>query len=363
MARPKNPKLREFILQQISGHATDIATFTAERMGVTRASVNGYLRRLLEEDLIEATGKTKGRRYRLKILEMFQIPIALQADTQEDVIVREQFIPLFAKLKPNISAICEYGLLEMLNNAIEHSEGKGVYINYERDYVQATIWLYDNGVGIFDKITRECKLADKREALLELSKGKLTTDRTKHTGEGIFFTSRMFDRFEIVSGGLGYIRRRKDDDDRLADVEPRENDVVGTRIMMRISNSASQTTQETFAKYLDDNDRFSKTIIPLKLAKYEGEHLVSRSQARRLMARVEKFSEVVLDFEGIEDVGQPFADEIYRVWSSSHPAVHLQWSNTSPEVLRMINHALSNVTDGPSSHGGISPSEAADRKA
>ena len=40
--------------------------------------------------------------------------------------------------------------------------------------------------------------------------GKLTTDPHRHTGEGIFFTSRAFDCFEIRSGELRFSRRRPD---------------------------------------------------------------------------------------------------------------------------------------------------------
>lgn len=43
-----------------------------------------------------------------------------------------------------------------------------------------------------------------RQALFELAKGKLTTDPSKHTGEGVFFTSRMFDSFEISANGLQF---------------------------------------------------------------------------------------------------------------------------------------------------------------
>jgi hypothetical protein len=46
-------------------------------------------------------------------------------------------------------------------------------------------WM-DHGVGIFEKIMKHFNLADAREALLELSKGKLTSDPRNHSGEGIF---------------------------------------------------------------------------------------------------------------------------------------------------------------------------------
>ena len=40
-------------------------------------------------------------------------------------------------------------------------------------------------------------LLDERHAILELSKDQLTTDPARHTGDGIFFTSRMFDSFDL----------------------------------------------------------------------------------------------------------------------------------------------------------------------
>jgi hypothetical protein len=45
-------------------------------------------------------------------------------------------------------------------------------------------------------------LSDERHEVLELAKGKLTTDKTKHSGEGIYFTSQIFDSFNILSAGV-----------------------------------------------------------------------------------------------------------------------------------------------------------------
>ena len=50
----------------------------------------------------------------------------------------------------------------------------------------------DDGEGIFKKIKNALNLLDEKQAVLELAKGKLTTDPSRHTGEGIFFTSRAF---------------------------------------------------------------------------------------------------------------------------------------------------------------------------
>ena len=100
----------------------------------------------------------------------------------------------------------------MLNNVIDHSVSDDALISFRQNFCRISIDIMDSGVGIFEKIQKDFNLPDPRSALLELSKGKLTSDKSRHTGDGIFFTSRMFDVFEIRSGNLFYTRSRADDD-------------------------------------------------------------------------------------------------------------------------------------------------------
>jgi anti-sigma regulatory factor (Ser/Thr protein kinase) len=100
----------------------------------------------------------------------------------------------------------------MLNNVLDHARSQEVFISYHQDYAHVGMMVEDKGVGIFKKIQHDFHLEDPRTALLELSKGKLTSDRKNHSGEGIYFTSRAFDRFRIRSGNLFYSRERRDGD-------------------------------------------------------------------------------------------------------------------------------------------------------
>ena len=79
----------------------------------------------------------------------------------------------------------------MVNNAIDHSEGTTLAIAVKRTYALIRISLLDNGIGIFKKVQRELHLDDPLHAILELSKGKLTTDPAHHTGEGVFFITNV----------------------------------------------------------------------------------------------------------------------------------------------------------------------------
>lgn len=52
----------------------------------------------------------------------------------------------------------------------------------------------------------------------------------------------------------------------------------------------------------------------------------------------ERFLEVILDFDGVTEIGQAFADEIFRVFHNDYPNVHLIPVNCSDNVNRMIAH-------------------------
>ena len=208
-------------------------------------------------------------------------------------------------------------------------------------------WVSDLGVGIFKKITHEKHLLDERQALLELAKGKLTTDPTRHTGEGIFFTSRVMDEFAILSGDLTFTHRDGAKADYIFDAREdgeTSESVQGTRVMMQLDTNTDRTVQGIFDDFSPpDAHTFAKTCIPVKLAVYEGSDLVSRSQAKRLMARTERFKDVVLDFAGVEGVGQAFADEVFRVWQAQHPDVKLTHVNASQQIEGMIVRACAEL--------------------
>src|SRR5215472_1244229 len=106
----------------------------------------------------------------------------------------------------------QYGFTEIMNNAIEHSAGTKVNVSVDRNAITTHMYIHDDGQGIFKKIQRELGLHNEHDAVLELKKGKLTTDPVHHSGEGIFFTSRMFDNFSIHSGSVAYMHT--DDADR-----------------------------------------------------------------------------------------------------------------------------------------------------
>jgi hypothetical protein len=70
-----------------------------------------------------------------------------------------------------------------------------------------------------------------------------------------------------------------------------------------------------------------------------GTDFVSRSEARRLVTGLDRFREVVFDFDQVAVVGQGFADEVFRVWRAAHPAIVVSVENANDDVAFMIRRA------------------------
>jgi anti-sigma regulatory factor (Ser/Thr protein kinase) len=327
--------IRRFILDKLSDHPRDIAAVAMQEFGLSRQAVNKYLNDLVKSGHIISKGTTR-KFYELGSIKEKYKKYKLSENLQEDLIWKNDFKTLFEGVSDHIENICYYGFTEIVNNAIDHSGGKTLSIFVMKDQKKITIIIEDDGEGIFKKIQRVYNLPDERLALLELSKGKLTTDPEKHTGEGIFFTSHAFDRFQIVSDNLVYAHDTKITNDFL--FAAKDESIKATNIFMQISLRHKQTLKEVFDQFANENDdyTFNKTIVPVRLAQYEGENLISRSQGKRLVARFEKFKFVILDFTDVTQIGPAFADEVFRIFSRKYPDVQLSYINTTEEVEKMI---------------------------
>jgi hypothetical protein len=328
--------IRQRALELISTEGHRVGTRLAQAVGVSRQVANGYLQALVKEGLVEAEGTTRAREYQLKILSKAAHRYAREG-LQEDLVWRELISPVVARFPQNVRDIWHYAATEMINNAIDHSGSKDVEVEARKNALYTEVVVADEGEGIFVKIQRALNLHDPREAILELAKGKLTTAPEQHTGEGIFFTSRAVDLFEIESHHLRFSHAPRVDDAIAEHVA----DIPGTRVRMRLANESPRVLSAVFNEFTDPEEySFDKTVVPLRLAQYEGEKLVSRSQAKRVAHRFERFKRVVLDFAGVSEIGQAFADEMFRVFVAAHPNIRITPINTAPAVDKMIRRAV-----------------------
>ena len=322
---------------QIGQDARAPAKKIAELTGTSRLTVQSLLNAMIARGHVKVDGKTRGARYTLAQKLLHDIVAPLHGLDESSVWI-ENFQRFFAIPGSTAMSLAQFAATEMINNAIDHSSGTRVRISASRVGSGIVVIIHDDGIGVFRRIQQHFGLDTIQSAVFELSKGKLTTDPDRHSGLGIFFSSRACSSFVLAANGLT-LHHRITGLDYLFENRAA---VKGTLVHMEFPLHSTMTTDQLFKKYeVDGQHGFDRTVVPLRLAEVGEESLVSRSQAKRVLARVDKFREVILDFEGIDSIGQAFADEIFRVFAIANPDVRFKTRAANDNVTRMIHLATS----------------------
>jgi anti-sigma regulatory factor (Ser/Thr protein kinase) len=232
----------------------------------------------------------------------------------------------------------QYAFTELLNNAIDHSGASTATVIW---WIEPALWSFeitDQGDGVFPHLQSGLGLEDRFAAIQELTKGRTTTAPDRHTGEGIFFASKAVDVFALSSAGLTWTV-----DNLRADQAVGTSPVItGTRATCEIDPASDRSLAAVFARFTDDNFDFSRSNTVVHLFGL-GVRFVSRSEAKRLLQGLDKFTQVEVDFTGVQDVGQGFVDELVRVWPSQHPGTTITPTHMNPAIDFMLRRGLRNL--------------------
>jgi len=337
--------IKKLILDKLAKDGTVKAADISGATGLSRAYVHRFFQQLKEEGRIVLIGKANTAHYVLPRVHraIAGKPVNIHRllrnkDLRENIVLEsiKEEGSWFAKLAKNVGEIAEYSFTEMLNNAIEHSgtDTIDIFLGESKDRLQFEI--SDKGVGIFNNIMAKKGLDTTLDAIQDLLKGKETTAPAAHSGEGIFFTSKVVDHFTIRSSGKWLVIDNEENDIYVKDSRLK---IRGTKITCSIRLDSTKTLSEVFGRYTDpDSVEFTRTAVSVKLYKNNVQY-VSRSQARRIVVGLERFKTIELDFQGIDTVGQGFADEIFRVWQVRHPESRIIPKNMNENVEFMVKRA------------------------
>lgn len=331
MARLDLPSLLPWITEAATQHPHDLSRATAQRFGVSRSTALKALHRLIELGWLQREGRSRPH-YRPGVLREITRGYRLEG-LQEHAAWAQHFEGRFA-LPPNVARIAQHGFTELLNNAVDHSGGVSASVSMRQNRSHLHLLVADDGCGVFDRIRSAYCIDDPQHALLELAKGKLTTQPQRHSGRGLYFTSRLFDVFDLHANALAYQHTHWTRRDWLRR-HPLQR--PGTAIFMSIALDSTRDLDEVYRAHSasDTAFGFDRTVVPLRLLGGDG-GLESRSQARLVAQRLQQFTIAELDFDGVPYVGQGFADELFRVFGGQHPGLHLLPQNMNPQVAALV---------------------------
>lgn len=334
-------KILQFIKREKIIRTADIVRFA----GISRQAAARHLRELLASRRLSKEGSTHSARYFLfdpkravssatpSFHKLYQLR-GLEEDRVWDHVVRRT--GLTKRLSAAAFKITRYAFTEMLNNAIDHSHAGRVRIEFRFDRGMLLFRVLDRGIGVFESVRKKFRLKDHFEAAEHLLKGKQTTAPDRHSGQGIFFTSRIADHFALTSAAVKLDVNNALGDIGLLDIKS----VRGTEVAFSLKQRSRKDLKALFDAYTDRDLVFDKTEIRIKLSRTVPGGYVSRSEARRILFGLDKFKRIVIDFNKVSGIGQGFADEIFRVFHRQHPSIHLEPVGMAPSVSFFVKRAL-----------------------
>ena len=333
---------KDKIIKYLKTHQRATGNELSSYLGVSRQALNKHLKKLINSGIVTKTGATKNAVYEygsfssqqtvkeLTYKKEYQLP-----GLEEDKVFGDVALILNLKKRVNekTANIIRYAFTELLNNAIEHSESDRCIVEILMDQYNFQFAIRDFGIGVFYSIYTKFNLSDENAAVGELIKGKTTTMQARHSGEGIFFTSKSADMMQLRSHNIHLVFDNKKKDVFLNE----KKSIKGTEVTFTISKNSKRKLTDIFARFAPEefDYRFDKTKVAVKLFQ---EAYISRSEAKRLLFGMDKFKEIVLDFRGVKSIGQGFADEIFRVFSNQHPDITIKTENLSDILKTMIKH-------------------------
>lgn len=320
-----------------------------EKFRVSRQYINLLISALVDERRLIKLGSTKMAFYVLpeyarthqEIFPPLYVKAFKNHGLEEHRVLDqiEQTFPTLKNLSENVRSIFTYAFSEMFNNAIEHSKSMRIKVEVSALKKTLSFVIQDSGIGVWRNVMKQRGLKSELEAIQDILKGKTTTMPKSHSGEGIFFTSKAADVFTLDSFGYQLIVNNDIPDVFVKTVKKIKR---GTSVTFRISAASDRHLSEVFRKYTNltgSNDYgFDRTEVRVKLYVIGGVH-ISRSQARRVLAGLEKFKVIVFDFDKVPTVGQAFADEVFRVFHIKHPKIKLEAENMNEGVMFMVERA------------------------
>lgn len=331
-------QIQNFICQHVQDHPQTIVRHTMEHFGVSRTTVLRHMNHLIKRGKIIKSGRTRQIIYSLAnhLQQQFVVPLD---EVFDEHYVFTQYLkqPIVQHGNANTYEICEYGVCEMLNNSWDHSQGRQVKLAMTIDEQFITIMCQDDGVGLFRQLATVLDTDDPRSIMFELSKGKVTSNPSAHSGEGLFFTSRAFDQFTLEANAYAFYRDNIEQDWSFMDASI----TTGTRVELKIERHSERKLAHVFERYQSNDDfEFSQTEVLIDLAKDYGKRLIARSQAKRVTQNLDSFTHVVLDFKHVEAVGQGFVDQIFRVYQNQRPQLTIDYMNANDNVDFMIRRGV-----------------------
>ena len=259
-------------------HPDDLALQLEQAFTLGRRRARRLLDQMVALQWLHAEGTRRRPRFRpgplRQVVRRYELP-----NVEEDLAWSRDFAPYFA-LPDAVLRLARHAFTELVNNAAEHSGGSQVTVSMRQTPTNMQLLVSDDGCGLFARLGTSHHLETPALAMLELGKGRLTSQPSRHTGRGLYFTARVADVLDLHANDAAF-QHRGWQPHHWQPVRPAARG--GTSVFVAFSlDTARCLDAEMRAHSLDGAGYgFERTRVALSLLGDAQQGLESRAQARR----------------------------------------------------------------------------------
>ena len=163
----KKQAVLRYILEKISQQDPRITKTVSETMDINQNTVHSYISELIDQGVIR---RVKRGQYEL-VRKQYKFCLERsKGDLDSDLYAYQKYLaPIIQDEPKNVQGIWAYAFTEMINNVMDHSLASEVHIRIDRDPVNTSVIISDNGVGIFHKLQEHFGVPTAEEATVTSS--------------------------------------------------------------------------------------------------------------------------------------------------------------------------------------------------
>ncbi len=201
MERTRTQNIREFILDQAAMNPMGLARRIAEAYGISRQAANRHLDLLVEAGLLEQSGQTRARVYRLKRTSSLSREVRVTPVLNPARVWEDHIAPVLASDTPAVRDLCRGAFGELMGNAVDHAGASWIQFSFTNNARDIDIVVADDGAGIFEMLRQPLGAASAQEAAAMLA--NLANARAADSPLArLVLLARNFQSFAIRSAGV-----------------------------------------------------------------------------------------------------------------------------------------------------------------
>ncbi len=241
MERARTQTIREFILDQAAMNPRGLARRIAEAYGISRQAANRHLDLLVETGLLEQSGQTRARTYRLRRTSSLSREVRVTPVLNAERLWEDHIAAILSGDTPSVRDVCRGAFSELVHSAAGHRGAAWIQFSFASTARDIDIAIADDGDGIFHELIGTLGASSPRESAEMLA--NLANARSSDSPLiRLVLVARSFGSFHIRSGGITLGRSEPSG---MWNVTDEDSGVKGTLVSLRMRRPLASGTAVT----------------------------------------------------------------------------------------------------------------------